>query len=44
MAAALHNNKVTRSWCCFWTTGKMCAVKERTKGNIRQMQNQGQQK
>ena len=26
MAAALHRSKVTRSWCCFWTTGRIAAV------------------
>lgn len=28
IAAALHRSKVTRSWCCFWTTGKIVAEKE----------------
>lgn len=27
MAQALHKSRVTRSWCCFWTTGRMAATK-----------------
>jgi len=28
IARALNRSRVTKSWCCFWTTGKIAAEKK----------------
>ena len=35
IATALHSKSVTNSWCCFFTTGTMVAIKKRRMNNCK---------